>query len=261
MMNYTAKKFKTKFFIIFVVINLCFLNPSFSDEKNTNSLEITANENLEWDQKQNRIIAQGNAQVKTDNFLINADVITGSYTGKIGKGNIKNLIAIKNAEFSFEQTTIKANKIDYDFINNIIDVKGKNIEMAFEKGLILSEKSLIFYNLDKKVLVEGNVFIKIKNKGNIKAEKVSVIIDQKGEVLSVKAINNVEIFFDELEQNLFSDEAFFDNSASRIDLIGNIILYYGESFLKGDKAFIDLKKGISKISSDSKTSVSGTFVK
>jgi lipopolysaccharide export system protein LptA len=240
---------------------MCFLNPSFSDETKINSLEITANKNLEWDQKKNRITAQGNAQVKTNNFLINADVITGSYIGKIGKGNIKNLIAIKNAEFSSEETTIKANKIDYDFINDIIDVKGKNIEMAFEEGLILSEKSLTFYNLDKKVLVEGNVLIKINNKGNIKAEKVSVLINQKGEVSSVKAINNVEIFLDELEQNLFSDEAIFDNNASRIDLIGNIVLYYGESFLKGDRAYIDLKKGISKISSDNRTDVSGTFVK
>ena len=133
--------------------------------------------------------------------------------------------------------------------------------MTFEKGLILSKKSLIFYNLDKKALVEGNVFIKINNKGNIKAEKVSVLIDQKGEVSSVKAINNVEIFLDELEQNLFSDEAIFDNNASRIDLVGNIVLYYGESFLKGDRAYIDLKNGVSKISSDNNTNVSGTFVK
>jgi len=260
MMYNTAKNYKTKFFIIFIV-NFCFLSPSFSDETNTNSLEITANENLEWDQKQNRIIAHGNAQVKTNDFFINADVITGSYIGKIGKGNIKNLIAIKNAHFSSKETTIKANKIDYDFINNIIDVKGKNIEMAFEKGLISSEKSLKFYNLDKKVLVEGNVFIKIKNKGNIKAEKVSVLLDQKGELSSIKATRNVEIFLDELEQNLFSDEAIFDNNALRIDLIGNIVLYYGESFLKGDRAYIDLKKGISKILSDSETNVSGTFVK
>ena len=260
MMYYIAKNYKTQFFIIYIV-NLCFLSPSFADETNTNSLEITANENLEWDQKQNKIIAQGNAQVKTNNFIINAEVITGSYIGKIDKGNIKNLVAVKNAEFSSQKTNIKANKIVYDFINEIIDVKGKNIEMAFEKGLILSEKSLIFYNLDKKALVEGNVFININNKGNIKAEKVSVLIDQKGEVSSVKAINNVEIFLDELEQNLFSDEAIFDNNASRIDLVGNIVLYYGESFLKGDRAYIDLKKGISKISSDNKGNVSGSFVK
>ena len=259
-MYYIAKNYKTQFFIIFIV-NLWFLSPSFADETSTNSLEITANENLEWDQKQNRIIAQGNAQVKTNNFIINAEVITGSYIGKIDKGNIKNLVAVKNAEFSSQETNIKANKIVYDFVNEIIDVKGKNIEMAFEKGSILSEKSLIFYNLDKKALVEGNVFIKINNKGNIKAEKVSVLIDQKGEVSYIKAINNVEIFLDELEQNLFSDEAIFDNNASRIDLIGNIVLYYGESFLKGDRAYIDLKKGISKISSDNKGNVSGSFVK
>ena len=260
MMYYTEKNYQTKFFIIFIV-NLFFLSSSFADGVDSNSLEITANENLEWDQKQNRIVAQGNAKVKTNNFIINADVITGSYIGKIGKGNIKNLIATKNAKFSSKETTIKANKIDYDFINNIIDVKGKNIEMAFEKGLIISQKSLIFYNLDKKALVEGNVFIKINNKGNIKAEKVSIILNQNGEVSSVKAIDNVEIFLDGIEQNLFSDEAIFDNSASRIDLIGNIVLYYGANFVKGDRAFIDLKNGISKISSDSKNNVSGTFTK
>ena len=259
-MDYTAENYKTKILIMFIV-NFCFLSPSFSDETNTNSLEIIANENLEWDQKQNKIIAHGNAQVKTDDFFINADVITGSYIGKIGKGNIKNLIAIKNAHFSSKETTIKANKIDYDFINDIIDVKGKNIEMAFEEGLILSEKSLKFYNLDKKVLVEGNVFIKIKNKGNIKAEKVSVFLDQKGELSSIKATRNVEIFLNDLEQNLFSDEAIFDNSDSRIDLVGNIVLYYGESFLKGDRAYIDLENGISKVSSDNKNNVSGTFTK
>ena len=256
----TLKHSKIKFFVT-LVIYLFFLNLSFADEVTKNSIEITANKNMEWDQQENKIVAQGDAQVKTNNFIISANIITGLYNGKLGKGNIKNLIASENAKFSSEETIIKASKIDYDFINDIINVKGQNIEMTFKKGSISSEKSLIFYNQDNKILVEGNVYIKMNNEGNIKAKNVTVNIDEKGGISLVKAINDVEIFIGTLEQKVYSDEAIFDNKASKINLMGNVVLFYGQSFLKGDKAFIDLENGVSRISSDDRTNVSGLFIK
>ena len=71
----------------------------------------------------------------------------------------------------------------------------------------------------------------------------------------------VEIFLKNLQQKVIADEAKFDIQNSKINFLGSVVLHQGKSFLKGDKAFIDLKKGISRITSSDENSVSGFFKK
>jgi lipopolysaccharide export system protein LptA len=225
------------------------------------TIEITANKNMEWDQSANKIFAYGGANVKSNKFLLKADKITGFYEGNIGKGNIKSLTANSNANFISEKTTIKANQIDYDFINDIVNVKGSNIFMVFKEGSINSDESLRFNNKDQKIFVNGNVNIMIKEKGDIKAQSVLINIDDTGSIIILEASKNVEIFLIKLQQKVIADKAKFDIQNSKIDFLGNVVLHQGKSFLKGDKAFIDLKNGISRISSNEENSVSGFFKK
>ena len=225
------------------------------------TIEITANKNMEWDQSENKIFAYGGANVKSNKFLLKAEKITGFYEGNIGKGNIKKLIANTNANFISQRTTIKANQIDYDFINDEVNVKGSNIFMEFKEGSLNSNESLRFNNKDRKIFVNGNVNIKIKDKGKIKAKTVLIDINETGSITILKAYKDVEIFLKNFQQKVIADEANFDVQNSKINFLGEVVLYQGKSFLKGDKAFVDLKNGISRITSNEEKSVSGFFKK
>ena len=83
--------------ILFLAIASGFLSiKAFATELNNKiKFEIKAFEKLEWYQLENKIVALGNAEVKSNLFKINADEIDGFYNGKIGKGKIKKLIAKK----------------------------------------------------------------------------------------------------------------------------------------------------------------------
>ena len=251
---------KLNLLLVFIFSCLFFYFANADDLLN-GSIEITANKNMEWDQSENKIFAYGGANVKSNKFLLKAEKITGFYEGNIGKGNIKKLVANTNANFISQRTTIKAKQIDYDFFNDEINVKGSNIFMEFKEGYINSDESLRFNNEDQKIIVNGNVNIKIKNKGEIKAQTVLIDIDKTGSITILKASKDVEIFLKNLQQKVIADEAKFDIQNSKINFLGSVVLHQGKSFLKGDKAFIDLKKGISRITSSDENSVSGFFKK
>ena len=70
---------------------------------------------MEWHQLENKIFASGNAEVKSKDFAIAANKITGFYEGKIGNGNIKYLIANENASIKTNHGIINAEYINYDF--------------------------------------------------------------------------------------------------------------------------------------------------
>ena len=254
------KYFKFNETLIFI---FCFLFIGSAHPENilSDSIEITANKNMEWDQSENKILAYGGANVKFNKFLITADKITGFYEGDIGKGNIKSLKANTNANFTSEKISIRADQIDYDFINDFVKVQGHNIQMTFKEGSINADENLTFNNSDQKILVNGNVKISIKKKGDIKAQNVLIDIDENGNIIILKAYKDVEIFLLKLQQKIISNEAKFDIQNSKINFLGNVVLHQGKSFLKGDKAFVDLKNGISRISSFEENTVSGFFKK
>ncbi|MFL2814765.1 MAG: LptA/OstA family protein [Candidatus Puniceispirillales bacterium] len=252
--------FRLKSLLVFIFSCLFFYFAN-ADDLLDGSIEITANKNMEWDQSENKIFAYGGANVKSNKFLLKAEKITGFYEGNIGKGNIKKLVANTNANFISQRTTIKAKQIDYDFIKDEVNVEGSNIFMEFKEGSINSDESLRFNNEDQKIIVNGNVNIKIKNKGDIKAQTVLIDIDKTGSITILKASKEVEIFLKNLQQKVIADEAKFDIQNSKIDFLGNVVLHQGKSFLKGDKAFVDLKNGISRITSNEENSVSGFFKK
>ena len=247
--------------LLVLVFSFLFFYFASADDLLVGTIEITANKNMEWDQSENKIFAYGGANVKSNKFSLKAEKITGFYEGNIGKGNIKKITANTNANFISQRATIKANQIDYDFVKDEVNVKGNNIFMEFKEGSIISDKSLRFNNKDQKIFVNGNVNIKIKDRGDIKAQTVLIDIDKTGSMTILKASKDVEIFLKNLQQKVIADEANFDIQNSKINFLGSVVLNQGKSFLKGDKAFIDLKNGISRITSSKENVVSGFFKK
>ena len=234
-------------------------NVSKSQNLQDNSIQISATGTMEWLQLEKKIFASGNAEVKSKDFTIIANNITGFYEGKIGNGNIKNLIARENASINTREGIINADYINYDFHLDKIAVKGNNIFMNLDQGTINATNNLVFDKKENRIKVAGDVKILINEKGEINAQQITIHIDKKGNIEIVEAYKDVEILLNLTQQKITSNEAKFDNKNLQINLLGDVTLKQGKNFLKGDSAFLDLDKGTSKILSTTTNSVSGVF--
>ena len=64
---------------------------------------------------------------------------------------------------------------------------------------------------------QGNVLIELKNPNSkINANRLIISIDEKENITLVKAIEMVNVTLDELQRNIFSDEAEFDNPKEKL---------------------------------------------
>jgi len=162
-----------------------------------NKIEIKASDKLEWDQLENKIVAYGDAAVKSSLFSIIADEIIGFYEGQIGQGKIQRLIAIENAVFEASQIIINSNFINYDIVKETLLVKGDNISMLTNFGSAYSQNSLLYDKIEKKIILDGDVLINLKNpEARINANKLIIKIDENEKITSVKAIEKVKVKID-----------------------------------------------------------------
>ena len=127
-------------------------------------------------------------------------------------------------------------------------------------GTVYSQNSLLYDKIEKKIILDGDVLINLKNpKAIINANKLIIKIDENEKITSVKAIEKVKVKLDSLDQNISSDTAELFNIDQKINFDGNVIIKQNESFLKGNNAVIDFKKGLSSITSNEQNSVTGVF--
>jgi len=249
---------KIIFFTIFLSFVLSMATASELDAES--KIEIKASDKLEWDQLENKIVAYGDSVVKSSFFSINANEIVGFYEGLIGKGKIQNIIATEKATFKTSQITINSNFMNYNLANENLLVEGDNISMISSLGTVYSQKRLFYKKNEKKIILDGNVLIILKNpETKINANKLTIKIDENENIIYVKAIDNVNVIIDSLQQNISSNEAEFFNLEQKINFEGNVIIKQNESFLKGNSAVIDLEKGLSSITSNEQNSVTGVF--
>ena len=246
-------------FYLFLVTLIFTFNVTKSQNLSNNSIQISSKGTMEWHQLEKKFFASGNVEVQSKDFSIFANNITGFYEGKIGNGNIKNLIAKENASINTREGIINADYIDYNFHLDKIAVKGDNIFMNLDQGTINATNNLVFDKKENRIKVAGDVKILINEKGEIKAQKITIHIDIKGNIEIVEAYKDVEILLNLTQQKITSNEAKFDNKNLQINLLGDVTLKQGKNFLKGDSAFLDLDKGTSKIISTTTNAVNGVF--
>ena len=127
-------------------------------------------------------------------------------------------------------------------------------------GTVYSQNSLLYKKSEKKIILDGNVLVNLKNpEAKINANKLIIKIDENEKITSVKAIEKVKVKIDSLEQNISSDMAELSKIDQKINFEGNVIIKQNESFLKGNIAVIDFKKGLSSMTSNEQNSVTGVF--
>ena len=111
-----------------------------------------------------------------------------------------------------------------------------------------SKEKLEYWRQKNIAIATGKAEAKKDNEFIVSAEKLVWYLketDKKTKVKKLLGFKNVSIKTN--NEVAFSDKAIYNNDTEICKLFGNVKLQRGESFLLGEYAEVDLKRGISKL--------------
>lgn len=242
---------------IFTILFLLILPPFALAE----DIELTADNGLEWNQKEQQIILKENATAKTPQYELRADNIVAYY--KEPNKKIYKVTATDNVNVQSKEETITTDKLDYDINNEIIKLfSTSNPTTLKNKDSEIIAKDDIIYYKSKNYATAKNA--KIINTGrtlfadNIRVEFIR-INNSANELKQILANGNIKLI--DGEEELYGDTAEYNPKTGLATISGNVYFKKGtKANLSGGKIIYDMKTGIARVlPRDGETKVKGVF--
>ena len=163
--------------------------------------------------------------------------------------NIKEVKALKNVIVKDNKMKITGGDYaEYNISKDYFLITGKNIILTSESNVLRSKEKLEYWRQKNIAIATGKAEAKKDNEFIVSAEKLVWYLketDKKTKVKKLLGFKNVSIKTN--NEVAFSDKAIYNNDTEICKLFGNVKLQRGESFLLGEYAEVDLKRGISKL--------------
>lgn len=248
-------------FILSTFLLLIASVPSFAEDIN-----ITADKQVEWHQKSQKIVASGNAIATKGTMNIKSDTLTGYYTGsdEQSKGKIQRVVALGNVRMHSPKADALGDRLDYDIINDTAVLTGRPAKIKTDKEEIAAKENITYYPSKQEAVALGNVEATDKEGNKIYADKMIAYFEKSAtskeglELRKVNIFGNIKIITP--QANVSAEKASYLPNKGLINLYNNVIINQQGNILKGDRAETNLNSGISKlIAKDSKSKVKGVF--
>ena len=213
-------------------------------------IEIFADEGIEWHKNKQKYVAVGNAKALSGSLSLESDKIEAFYNEKESSNmNIKEVKALKNVIVKDNKMKITGGDYaEYNISKDYFLITGKNIILTSESNVLRSKEKLEYWRQKNIAIATGKAEAKKDNEFIVSAEKLVWYLketDKKTKVKKLLGFKNVSIKTN--NEVAFSDKAIYNNETEICKLYGNVKLQRGESFLLGEYAEVDLKRGISKL--------------
>ena len=213
-------------------------------------IEIFAEEGIEWHKNKQKYVAVGNAKALSGSLSLESDKIEAFYNEKESSNmNIKEVKALKNVIVKDNKMKITGGDYaEYNISKDYFLITGKNIILTSESNVLRSKEKLEYWRQKNIAIATGKAEAKKDNEFIVSAEKLVWYLketDKKTKVKKLLGFKNVSIKTN--NEVAFSDKAIYNNDTEICKLFGNVKLQRGESFLLGEYAEVDLKRGISKL--------------
>ncbi len=238
------------FLLLFLFHETTFSQQLSNLSNDENPIEIFAEEGIEWHKNENKYVAIGNAKAVSGSLSLKSDRIEAFYTEKEDSGmNIKEVKAKKNVIVEDKKMRIiGGNYAEYKTIKDYFLIVGKNIILTSEANTLRSKEKLEYWRSKNIAIATGKAEAQKDKEFVVLADKLVWYLKEDKNKTTVKKIlgfKNVSIKTN--NEVAFSDKAIYNNETEICKLYGNVKLQRGDSFLLGEYAEVDLKKGISKL--------------
>lgn len=232
-----------------------------SSQTYAENIELSADNGLEWDQKQTKITMKENATAKTPEYELKADMIEAFY--KEPDKNIYEVIATNNVKIKSINENITTDKVIYDIDKEIITLipKENPTHLTNKDSEIIAKGEVIYYRNENYATAKT---AQITNTGrNLYADDLKVYFTNKNkkgnELKSIIATGNIKLV--DGEEELYGDKAEYNPQTGYATITDNVYFKKGnQANLSGGKIIYDMKTGIARIlPKDGENKVKGIF--
>ena len=229
-------------------------------------LEIYADQGIEWDQKNKRYVARGNARAIQGGTTVHADTLTAYYKENKGKGSkITRIEAVGKVKIVSPNQTAYGDKGVYISRLSVLVLTGRKLKLVTKDDIITARDSLEYHDRKSLAVARGNAVLRQRNpvKGKERTVRADVLTSKsrpkasKGKGGGAKksgdgggpqrldAYGNVVIT--RPGEIAMADRAVYLPDRDTAELWGKVRITRGQNQFNGERAIINFKTGISRI--------------
>ena len=229
-------------------------------------INVTADQKVEWHQKEQKIVAVGNAVATRGTDSIKADNLIAHYLGASAdaKSKINRIEANGNVKMHSAKADAFGNTLDYDLTKDKAVLVGTPAQIKTENETISARDNITYYPSEQKAVATGNVEGTDKSGNKMYADDMIAYFTKesgKSSSLTLDKVNfsgNVKIVTK--DATLTADRGTYFPQSGIVKLFDNVTINQSGNILHGDKAETNLNTGISKLLAGSKKGrVKGVF--
>ena len=223
-------------------------------------IKLNADQRVEYHQKEQKLVAIGNAVASKGSMSIKADKLVGFYSPK-QKNKISRVEANGKVTMKSNQFQAFGSALVYDIKDDKATLNGTPARIKTPDAEISSAGPIIFWISSQKAVAQNNVIAVDKQGNTVRADNMTAYFikgsDNKLILDKIDISDNVKINAKDAEITSVSG-TYFANEG-KIKLFDDVIITQNGNILKGNSAETDLNTGISRILSGSTGRVSGVF--
>ena len=240
------------------------LNPLGNLGAGDQPFELESDEGLELHQDRQMMVARGNVIVRQGDVRLRADTVSASYKDIDGKRSIHRVDAVGGVEILSAKERLIGSHATYDLERELFVMKGTNLRIEAEKQTVTAEESLEYWGKEKRAVARGDATA-IQNEDNttIRADVIEAQLAPRNPAAGSAAIAKATTGPENLSLNTVrawgnvvirtkseivqGDQGTYDAIAKLATLEGNVRITRGKNQLNGEKAIVDLDKGVSRL--------------
>ncbi len=240
--------------LIFVLFGIC---PAFAGD-----ITLDADGGVEYHQKEQKLVAVGNARAAKDDMSIRAETLVGFYDPQV-KNKLHRLEAYEQVRLKTARAEADGNSLIYDIDDDAAVLKGAPAHIKTADADITAKGSITYYQSRRQAVARDGV-IATDTKGNrVFADLMTAYFtdDGTGKLVldKIDIEQNVKIISE--DTTVTALRGTYLPRSGVVNLFEDVVINQNGNILKGARAESNLNTGISKMISGgtSHGRVSGVF--
>lgn len=212
-------------------------------------IEVQAENGIEWRQKENRLIARGNATAARGGVILYADELIAHYRdGDDGNTEIYRLIAEGDVRIVSDGETGLGSRAEYDVDQAVMVLTGNPARLETPGNVITAQRGVEYWPTRKMAVARGDATV-LRNGRTLRADVLTARFrEQAGggsDVDLLEAVGGVVITTD--DEEVRARRGAYDPQTSIATLADDVVITRGDNVLSGAYAEVDLETGVSKL--------------
>lgn len=235
---------------------------TFSDGS---SLEVTADDGIEWQRDEQVYLARGNAVARRDDLTVRADVLAAHYRRMDdGEERIIRVEAIGNLQVETSNERVTGDRAIYYVDERVLRITGSDLRLVTENEEVTAAESLEYFERAEGgplAVARGNAMLRrLQENEQVEGDVISARFSGTGgpdrsSLEQVEAEGDVRVIGDNVLAT--GERGVYYAAEQRAVLDGDVKVTRGQNQLSGGRVEIDLRTGVSRLLASEGTPVRG----